>query len=676
MKNILLVEDEAIIALAEKRTLEGFGYQVQIAYTGENAVDRVLNEEARADLILMDIDLKTGIDGTQAARRILAERNVPIVFLTSHSERDVVEKVRGITRYGYIIKNSGNFVLQSSIEMAFELFEAHERIRDSQAFFKTVINTIPDLVWLKDMEGRYLACNPVFERFAGVKEEKLLGKSDYDLFDRETANFFCDRDRMALKAGKPTSNEERITFPDTGETVFLETLKTPMMERSGRLVGVLGIGRNITERKTLEDALVESERKVQDKLTAITSPKGDIGNLELSEIVDIPTLASLLEDFSALTGMAVAILDTKGTILVATGWQDICTNFHRKNPKTASFCTESDLYLASHLAPGEYVDYKCRNGIWDVVTPLFIEGRYFGNIYSGQFFYDDDVVDRAYFEAQADTYGFDREAYLTALRRVPRFSRDRIRQLMDFLVRLTDYVSRLSLGNLRLARITTEKTSAEELLSNSLLEKDMLLKELQHRTKNSLGLVSSLLSLSMSELHDELATRKVQEAVDRIRSIAVLYEKLSASSSSGRIDLAAYLRDILALLDSTYASEQERVRIVQHLDEIPCSLRWAVTIGLLLNELITNAYKYAYPGERRGEIRVDLHSEGDDAFLTVSDDGVGIPGPIDLRDAKTLGLRIIRLLAQEIGGSLSFDTNRGVTASIRFPLRIMTAGLP
>lgn len=480
MKTILLVEDEAIIALAEKRTLEGFGYQVRVAYTGEDAVDRALDGDSATDLVLMDIDLNNGIDGTEAARRILKKKNVPIVFLTSHAERDVVEKVRGITRYGYVIKNSGSFVLQTSIEMAFELFEANQQIRDNQLFLKTVINTIPDLVWLKDVEGRYLTCNPVFERLAGFPEEKLLGKSDYDLFDREAADFFREHDEKALRSGKAGTCEEWFTFPDTGQRVTLETIKTPMTEASGKLVGVLGIGRDITERKRLEKALVESERKVRDKLAAITNPEGDISNLELSEIVDVPTLASLMETFSTLTDMTVAILDTRGTILVASGWRDICTKFHRETPTTEAFCTECDLYLASNMAPGECVDYKCKNGLWDIVTPLYIENRHMGNIYSGQYFYDYDAIDEEFFEAQAAAFGFDRDAYLSALRRVPRFSKDRIETLMRFLVQLTNYISRLSLGNLRLARTSMEKTSAEELLSRYLAEKEMLLKELRH----------------------------------------------------------------------------------------------------------------------------------------------------------------------------------------------------
>jgi CheY-like chemotaxis protein len=122
-KLILLVEDEALIAMAETATLERHGYAVRTVANGEAAV----SEGAREDvgLILMDIDLGAGaMDGTQAAQRILEQREVPIVFLTSHNEREMVERVRGITRYGYVLKNSGEFVLIQSIETAFELFEA------------------------------------------------------------------------------------------------------------------------------------------------------------------------------------------------------------------------------------------------------------------------------------------------------------------------------------------------------------------------------------------------------------------------------------------------------------------------------------------------------------------------------------------------------------------------
>ena len=99
--------------------------------------------------------------------------------------------------------------------------------------------------------------------------------------------------------------------------------------------------------------------------------------------------------------MVTAILDLKGNVIEATGWQDICTKFHRINPRTAQSCTESDLYLAKNIKPGDYAEYRCKNGLWDVVTPLYIDNKHMGNIYTGQFFYDDDLVDENEFIQQA-----------------------------------------------------------------------------------------------------------------------------------------------------------------------------------------------------------------------------------------------------------------------------------
>jgi CheY-like chemotaxis protein len=140
-KTILLVEDEPLIALAASQTIAGFGYEVLVSGTGEKAV-RLAETDPRIDLILMDIDLGEGIDGPEAATRILRSRDLPVVFLTSHAERGMVERVKGITRYGYVIKNSGDFVLRSSIEMAFELFEAHESAQRSGEKFRLLFQNM------------------------------------------------------------------------------------------------------------------------------------------------------------------------------------------------------------------------------------------------------------------------------------------------------------------------------------------------------------------------------------------------------------------------------------------------------------------------------------------------------------------------------------------------------
>jgi PAS domain S-box-containing protein len=119
-------------------------------------------------------------------------------------------------------------------------------LRKSESHLRTLVKTIPDLIWLKDTNGVYLSCNPMFERFFGARETDIIGKTDYDFVDRELADFFRENDQKAMEAGKPTSNEEWVTFADDGHRAFLDTIKTPMYDSDGTLLGVLGIGRDNT----------------------------------------------------------------------------------------------------------------------------------------------------------------------------------------------------------------------------------------------------------------------------------------------------------------------------------------------------------------------------------------------------------------------------------------------
>ncbi len=151
-KTILLVEDEPIIAMAEKKLLEKYGYAVIVAPSGEKAVETVGGTPG-IDLILMDINLGNGMDGTEAAVRILASRDLPLIFLSSHTEREVVEKTEGITSYGYIVKNSGETVLIASIKMAFRLFDATTKLRDREEHYQSLFDNTGDQVWIEDFSA-------------------------------------------------------------------------------------------------------------------------------------------------------------------------------------------------------------------------------------------------------------------------------------------------------------------------------------------------------------------------------------------------------------------------------------------------------------------------------------------------------------------------------------------
>jgi len=139
-------------------------------------------------------------------------------------------------------------------------------LAEKEARMRTLVQTIPDLIWLKDADGVYLACNTRFERFFGAREMDIIGKPDYDFVDREQADFFRENDLKAIAAGKPCSNEEWFTFADNGYRGLFDAIKIPMYSAEGKLVGVLGIARDITERKRSEEVLMQSEERLRNIL--------------------------------------------------------------------------------------------------------------------------------------------------------------------------------------------------------------------------------------------------------------------------------------------------------------------------------------------------------------------------------------------------------------------------
>ena len=213
--------------------------------------------------------------------------------------------------------------------------------------------------------------------------------------------------------------------------------------------------------------LTESEKNAGLNPSSVISQYHPTEMVELANVVNIPQIQSLMDDFYKLTNIGIAILDLKGNILVATGWQDICTKYHRVHPDTLRNCIESDLHLTKNVNEGEYLVYKCKNNMWDMVTPIVMGGKRVGNLYLGQFLFEDEVPDIEVFEAQAQRYGFNKDEYLAALNMVPRWSRDKVHTVMAFYSKFASIIGQLSYSNLKLRKMLIDSKMVEEVLRES-----------------------------------------------------------------------------------------------------------------------------------------------------------------------------------------------------------------
>gem|GEM_PF-1061816 len=196
--------------------------------------------------------------------------------------------------------------------------------------------------------------------------------------------------------------------------------------------------------------------------------------IRISEIFEIEVLQELFDSFSQATGTVAAILDLDGNVLIASGWQDICTRFHRATPGTACRCHESDTALASQLEDGQkYNVYQCKNGLVDVAVPIIVADSHIGNLFTGQFFFS--PPDETFFRKQANQFQFDKKAYLEALSRVPVFSQEQVERTMAFLCRLAEAIGEMGVAKLRRDAELTERLRTEKALLESERQKRLII---------------------------------------------------------------------------------------------------------------------------------------------------------------------------------------------------------
>jgi len=213
----------------------------------------------------------------------------------------------------------------------------------------------------------------------------------------------------------------------------------------------------------------------------------------------------------------------------------------------------------------------------------------------------------------------------------------------------------------------TERKMAEAQIKESLKEKEVLIKEIHHRVKNNLQVISSILNLQTNYIEDERTIEMLKDSQNRIKSMSFIHESLYQTRNLAQINFTEYIRNLVSNLGQSYNLFKENVHIGYQLDEVSLGLDTAIPLGLIINELITNSFKYAFSKSGKGTLEVVLKSMDNGNYsLVIADNGIGFPGDINFRTTESLGLQLVTTLVQQIQGQIELDNQKGAIFTILF----------
>lgn len=220
------------------------------------------------------------------------------------------------------------------------------------------------------------------------------------------------------------------------------------------------------------------------------------------------------------------------------------------------------------------------------------------------------------------------------------------------------------------AQDITERKIAEEEMQTALKEKEVLLREIHHRVKNNLAVVSSLLRLQSRYGNDETVRAMFEETETRIRSMALAHAELYQTKNLSEINVRKYFRSLMTNLESSMGCLGENIHVSSEIEDIDLQIDTAIPLGFIVTEFVSNAFKHAFPEGRQGRLNVSLRSLGDQELeLVVQDDGVGMPGNPNLRNPKSCGLTLVEVFVKQIDGVLESHTVEGTEMRVRFSIR-------
>jgi PAS domain S-box-containing protein len=633
-KKLLLVEDDIITAAAEASMLKKNGFDVVTAPTGEKAIQ--LFNSQNFDLILMDIDLGHGLTGSETAELILQQNMIPIVFLTSHSEKETVEKVRSITRYGYVIKNSGDFVLLSSIEMAFELFNSFLKINDSERKYRNLYHYgHVGLFETSLKDATIVACNQRYCDMAGLNSvDEAIGQDVLHLYDSPE-----DREevkRIMREHGYISDHILKLKNQKTGKTFWAEfsaRLNTELDIAEGTII-------DITNLKTAEENL-----KIKNEKLLILNEEKEAANEELQAAIEEmeATNEELISANDSLTQNQINLKQAESELRES---QDRYRQlFEAESDAIFLIENEHGCIIEANNAAAVLYGYSRDELLVMKNTDLSAESEETQKVTHGTPVISENVVTIPL------RYHKKKDGTVFPVEITGRFFKWRDKPV-----------------HIAAIRDITERKINGDKIQSLLDEKELLLREVHHRIKNNMNIISNLLFLQSEMLKDQSAIDALADARSRVQSMMLIYDKLYRSSDYKSISVKDYLNNLIDEIASVFPSAGKIV-IEKHVEDFSIDSNMLYNLGIIVNELITNSFKYAFTDGRNGIIKISvLKTDNTNGQISVSDNGVGFTDSNQFIESRGFGLELIKILSGQLKADMELTGKNGTLFKMKFPL--------
>lgn len=490
-------------------------------------------------------------------------------------------------------------------------------LSESEKKYKTLAETANDFIFIVDCDEIVQYVNLYAARRINDTPQKIVGKKLKNVFRKDLYESQIPNIKTVIKTAKPLLIETKSFFG--GHEIWLSTSLSPIFDEKCTVKSVLGISRDITNRVLAEQSMRESEEKYRELIEQaadgifIGDPKGNF--------IEVNSFACELSGY------------TKKELLKMNMSQFFAKSELKRKPLRYDLLINGDIIVKERTLT--------RKDGTRITIEMNTKHMSNGNYQA--------IMRNINERKRAEDMLFQYQEELESL--VKRRTQQLEKAIAD------------------LKKENSERLHMEELLKFQLKEKVILLKEIHHRVKNNMQVIISLLNLQAANINDSKMLELYQESQNRIKSMALIHEKLYQSKDLTHIDFSEYVCSLTNYLAHSFLSEDNTIEIETKSQNISLEYDIVIALGLIINELVSNSIKYAFKGLDRGKVEISLKKvKGNLLHLCVADNGNGIPKQINFRNTKSLGLQLVCSLTEQIGGIISMTNTTGTKFCIKFPL--------